>query len=75
MQGCLTGANLFSNVYRKNISIVYGDEQEKGFDELKSYLSTPPTLADPVKDELLLLYLAVSEVVVSVVLFKEKQGK
>ncbi|XP_070006692.1 uncharacterized protein [Nicotiana sylvestris] len=42
---------------------------------LKKYLSNPPLLAKPKAEEKLLIYLAVSEVVVSAVLVREEQGR
>lgn len=65
----------FFQCIKKNVLAVYGEEQKRAFDELKSYLSTPPILLTSVKDGPLFLYLAVSEAVVSAVLFREEAGK
>ncbi|XP_010495428.1 PREDICTED: uncharacterized protein LOC104772525 [Camelina sativa] len=45
------------------------------FNELKSYLSTPPILAKPELGEILFLYIAVSESAVSGVLVKDDRGE
>ena len=43
--------------------------------ELKQYISSPPILSSPLPEEDLFMYLAVSEVVVSAVLFCEENKK
>ena len=47
----------------------------KAFTELKQYLSSPLILSSPLLEEDLFIYLAVSEVAVSAVLFHEKNKK
>ncbi|KAK3028295.1 hypothetical protein RJ639_037472 [Escallonia herrerae] len=46
----------------------------KLFEELKTYLSSPPLLSKPLPGENLFLYLSVTEVAVSTVLVKEEEG-
>ena len=48
-----------------------GEECDHALVAIKHYLAEPPVLASPEADETLFIYLAVSNVVVSVVLFKE----
>lgn len=47
------------------------DEFQKGFQELKHYLSFPPLFAQPELGDVLFVYLEVSELNVSVVLKQE----
>ena len=51
------------------------EEYESAPHELKAYLTTPPFLSKPLFGEVLLLYLAVSEHVVSAVLVREEGSK
>ncbi|KAK3041133.1 hypothetical protein RJ639_027585 [Escallonia herrerae] len=46
----------------------------KSFEELKTYLSSPPLLSKPLPGENLFLYLSVTEVAVSTVLMREEDG-
>ncbi|KAK3010861.1 hypothetical protein RJ639_012967 [Escallonia herrerae] len=46
----------------------------KSFEELKTYLSSPPLLSKPLPGENLFLYLSVTEAAVSTVLIKEEDG-
>nr|XP_009770769.1 PREDICTED: uncharacterized protein LOC104221404 [Nicotiana sylvestris] len=48
-------------------------EYQRALEELKRYLTSPPLLHTPKEDEMLYLYLAVSEVAVSGVLVREEQ--
>ena len=43
--------------------------------ELKQYLSSPPILSSPLPEKDLFMYLVVSEVAVSLVLFREENKK
>ncbi|XP_062089371.1 uncharacterized protein LOC133795918 [Humulus lupulus] len=66
--------------FKKSSQTLWGDEQRKAFEELKSYLSSPPVLSAlvlsaPEQDEELYMYLVVTSVVVSATLFKEVEGK
>ncbi|KAL8146473.1 hypothetical protein AgCh_004271 [Apium graveolens] len=57
----------------KNIKdFVWNEENQKAFEELKKYMAQAPLLAKPVLDEVLFLYLAVSESALSAVLVKEE---
>ena len=47
---------------------------EEAFQELKKYLSSPPLLSKPTKDETLFVYLAVSSGAVSAALVREDEG-
>ncbi|KAK3007885.1 hypothetical protein RJ639_013715 [Escallonia herrerae] len=47
---------------------------ERSFEELKTHLSSPPLLSKPFPGEDLLIYLSVTEVAVSTVLIREKNG-
>ncbi|KAK3012486.1 hypothetical protein RJ639_007937 [Escallonia herrerae] len=49
-------------------------EEETSFDELKTYLTSPPLLSKPFPGEDLFLYLSVTEVAVSTVLVMEGDG-
>ena len=51
------------------------EECEPALHEVKAYLTTPPLLSKPLLGEVLLLYLAVSEHVVSAVLVREEGSK
>ena len=56
----------------------WNEECDRAFMEIKQYLAEPPILASPEAGETLFIYLAISDVAVSVALFKEnangKQG-
>ena len=65
----------FFKSIKKNTSSLWGLEQENAFMELKQYLSSPPILSSLLPDEVLFMYLAVSEVVVSAMLFHEENKK
>ena len=46
---------------------------EDAFSSLKTYLSSPPILVSPIEGELLTLYLAVSDFLISAVLVRDKE--
>ncbi|KAK3036131.1 hypothetical protein RJ639_031712 [Escallonia herrerae] len=50
------------------------DDCQKSFEELKTYLSSPPLLSKPLPGEDLFLYLSITEVAVSTVLVREEDG-
>ncbi|KAL8091611.1 hypothetical protein AgCh_034024 [Apium graveolens] len=57
----------------KNIKdFVWNEENQKAFEELKKYMAQAPLLAKPSLNEVLFLYLAVSESALSAVLVKEE---
>ena len=62
----------FFKSIKNNTSSLWGPKQEKAFIELKQYLSSPPILSSPLPGEDLFMYLAVSEVAMSAVLFREE---
>ena len=51
---------------------IWTDESQKAFKDLKRYMVEPPLVAKPNADEVLYLYLAVSDKAISVVLLKEE---
>ncbi|KAK3031544.1 hypothetical protein RJ639_035457 [Escallonia herrerae] len=64
----------FFKSIRKAKNFSWTDECQTSFEELKTYLSSPPLLSKPFPGEDLFLYLSVTEVAVSVVLVKEGNG-
>ncbi|KAL2234291.1 UNVERIFIED_CONTAM: Retrovirus-related Pol polyprotein from transposon [Sesamum indicum] len=62
----------FFKVLRKPKDFQWSKECEDAFNQLKSYLRTPPLLANPRPGDILYLYLAVSEHAVSSVLVREE---
>ena len=62
----------FFRVLRK--SFEWMNECQKAFEDLKKYLSSPPLLSPSMLGEELYLYIAVSQVVVSVALVREEGG-
>ena len=65
----------FFKSIKKNTSSLWGPEQEKAFTKLKQYLNSPPILSSPLPEEEFFMYLVVSEVVVSAVLFRKENKK
>ncbi|KAK3034730.1 hypothetical protein RJ639_032683 [Escallonia herrerae] len=61
-------------VIRKAKNIAWTDECQTSFEELKTYLSSPPLLSKPCPREDLFLYLSVTDVAVSAVLVREGDG-
>ncbi|XP_019240583.1 PREDICTED: uncharacterized protein LOC109220575 [Nicotiana attenuata] len=64
----------FFNVLRKDHGLQWNEECIEALRKLKAYLSSPPLLVKANPSEPLLVYLAVSEVVVSAVLVRENKG-
>ncbi|XP_070009593.1 uncharacterized protein [Nicotiana sylvestris] len=64
-----------SSALKKKDQFEWIEECQQALKNLKSYLSNPSLLAKPKVGERLLIYLAVSEVAVSVVSVREDQGK
>ncbi|XP_074302795.1 uncharacterized protein LOC141635035 [Silene latifolia] len=52
----------FYNLLRKNKDFQWTPDHQSAFEELKAYLSSPPLLEKPVKDEPLTVYLSVTEI-------------
>ncbi|KAI3667467.1 hypothetical protein L6452_42525 [Arctium lappa] len=67
--------HLFYNVLRKNKGFEWTDKHEEALQQLKEYMTSPPFLSKPEKDEILELYLAVSANSVSAVLTREDDGR
>ncbi|XP_070029970.1 uncharacterized protein [Nicotiana sylvestris] len=63
-----------SSALKKQDQIEWSEECQQALKNLKVYLSNPPLLAKPKDGEKLLIYLAISEVAVSVILVREDQG-
>ncbi|KAK3032309.1 hypothetical protein RJ639_036266 [Escallonia herrerae] len=59
---------------RKAKNFVWTDDCQKSFEELKTYLSSPPLLSKPLPGKNLFLYLSVTEVAVSTILIREEDG-
>ncbi|XP_070006342.1 uncharacterized protein [Nicotiana sylvestris] len=61
----------FFSMLKKQIQFEWTEECQQELKNLKAYLSNPPLLAKPKDRERLLIYLAVSEMVVNAVLVRE----
>ncbi|KAK3012116.1 hypothetical protein RJ639_010589 [Escallonia herrerae] len=59
---------------RKAKSFAWTDDCQESFEELKTYLSSPPLLSKPLPGENLFLYLSVTDVAISTVLIREEDG-
>ncbi|XP_019225311.1 PREDICTED: uncharacterized protein LOC109206901 [Nicotiana attenuata] len=64
----------FFSLLKKKNSFEWTPEFQHALEELKRYLSSPPLLYTTKEDEMLYLYLTVSEVAVSGMLVREEQG-
>ena len=53
----------------------WNEECDEALTAIKQYLAEPPVLASPESGETLFVYLAVSDVLVSVALFKEDENR
>ena len=62
----------FFKSLKKVKDFVWSEEIKKAFEELKKYMAQAPLLANPALNEVLYLYLAVSENALSDVLVKEE---
>ena len=65
----------FFETLKKPKDFEWTEKCELALEELKTYLTTPPLLSKPLRGEVLLLYLAVSEHAVSAVLVREEGTK
>ncbi|XP_024013210.1 uncharacterized protein LOC112087533 [Eutrema salsugineum] len=65
----------FYDTFRGNKKFEWDERCEAAFQELKSYLASPPILAKPVEGEPLFLYIAVSATAVSGVLIREERSE
>ncbi|KAL2242652.1 UNVERIFIED_CONTAM: Retrovirus-related Pol polyprotein from transposon [Sesamum indicum] len=64
----------FFKVLRKTKNFEWTEECEQAFQDLKTYLRSPPLLANPKGNEVLYVYLAVSENAISSALVREEGG-
>ncbi|KAK2999291.1 hypothetical protein RJ639_023820 [Escallonia herrerae] len=64
----------FFKAIRKVKNFVWTDDCQKSFEELQTYLSSPPLLSKPLPGENLFLYLSVTKVALSTVLIREEDG-
>ena len=62
----------FFQTLKQSKNFCWTSECQQAFEELKSYLSSPPLLAKPEPREELFLYLAVSPTVLAAILVKEE---
>ena len=62
----------FFKLLRKSDKFEWNDDASKAFQELKDFLTSPPVLAAPEDGEILLLYIAATTNVVSIVLVDER---
>ena len=63
----------FFKALKKVKDFIWTDESQKAFEDLKRYMAEPPLLAKPNADEVLYLYLVVSDKAISAVLVKEEE--
>ncbi|WZZ60405.1 hypothetical protein YC2023_060512 [Brassica napus] len=68
-------SHAFFGTHKNPKDFQWTEECESALHELKAYLTTPPLLSKPLLGEFLLLYLAVSEHTVSIVLIPEEGSK
>ena len=71
----LRQSHAFFETLKKPKDFEWTKKCESALEELETYLTTPPLLSKPLHDEVLLLYLAVSEHAVSAVLVREEGTK
>jgi len=65
---------LFQAIKKAGGTFEWTQSCEEAFQDLKKYLSSPPLLSKPKKDETLYVYLAVSNGAVSAALIREDEG-
>jgi hypothetical protein len=65
----------FFKLLKKSDKFKWTDEVDQAFEELKTFLTTPPIMVPPAPKETLLLYISVSTQVVSVVLVAERRAE
>jgi hypothetical protein len=63
----------FFKLLKKANKFVWDDKAQKAFEALKESLTTPPIMTPPVPKETLLLYISATTIVVSIVLFAERE--
>ncbi|PNX66439.1 hypothetical protein L195_g055096, partial [Trifolium pratense] len=69
-------AQLFSPLLKlkKDDVFEWGIEQQKAFDEIKAYLSKPPTLMPPIRNKAMSLYIAASDSTIGSMLAQEDEN-
>jgi hypothetical protein len=60
---------------KKDQKFVWGDEQQKAFDEIKEYMKEPPVLAPPQLKKSFKLYVAADTQTIGSALIQEFEGK
>ncbi|KAK3012582.1 hypothetical protein RJ639_009731 [Escallonia herrerae] len=64
----------FFKAIKKAKNFAWTDDCQKSFEELKTYLSSPPLFSKPLPGEDLFMYLSVTKVAVSIILVREEDG-
>jgi hypothetical protein len=60
---------------KKDQKFVWGDEQQKAFDEIKKYMKKPPVLVPPQLNKLFKLYVVADTQTIGSALIQEFEGK
>jgi hypothetical protein len=60
---------------KKDQKFVWGDEQQKAFDEIKKYMKEPPVLVPPQLNKLFKMYVAADTQTIGSALIQEFAGK
>jgi hypothetical protein len=60
---------------KKDQKFMWGDEQQKAFDEIKQYMKEPPVLVPPQLDKPFKLYVAADTQTIGSALIQELKGK
>jgi hypothetical protein len=60
---------------KKDQKFVWGDEQQKAFDEIKRYMKEPPVLVSPQLDKPFKLYVAADTQTIGLSLIQDFEGK
>jgi hypothetical protein len=63
----------FSKLLKASEKFVWSKEADAAFTQLKEFLTSPPVLTAPQKDDILLLYIAATDRVVSTVIVVERE--
>ncbi|CAJ2645601.1 unnamed protein product [Trifolium pratense] len=59
---------------KKDDAFEWGTKQQKAFDEIKAYLSKPPTLMPPIRNKAMKLYIAASDATIGSMLAQEDEN-
>jgi hypothetical protein len=60
---------------KNKAEFTWGADQQRAFDDIKKYLSSPPVMKAPMTEILIWLYIAVEAAVIRVVLMQIMEGK